>query len=103
MKKSPKAPTHLSKQAAAFWREVTRDFELESDAVLVLQSACECWDRAQGAREAIARDGMVLIGGKPHPALAVEKQAYSLFLRSMRQLGLDIVAPGSGVAAGRKF
>jgi hypothetical protein len=76
----------------AFWKRTLEEFELEADALLILRTACECFDRAQQAREAIAKDGLVS-AGKLHPAVGVEKQAYGLFLRAMRQLGLDIEAP----------
>jgi hypothetical protein len=76
-----------------FWAEVVGEYELEAEALLTLRAACENWDRAQQARELVNQDGLVL-NGKRHPAVDIEKQAYGLFLRSIRQLGLDIVAPG---------
>jgi hypothetical protein len=76
-----------------FWRKVNDEYELESDALLILRTACEQFDRAQQAREDIAKNGFS-IGNRVNPALAVEKVAVGLFLRSVRQLGLDIVAPG---------
>jgi len=88
-----KAPNHLSPEMKKFWRDVLKDYELESDALLVLRTAAEQWDRAQQARETLATEGITL-KDKKHPAIDVEKQAVGLFLRSMRQLGLDIVAPG---------
>lgn len=77
----------------AFWTEIMAQYELEVDARHLLRAACENWDRAQQAREQIAKDGL-LLEGRRHPAIDVEKQAYSLFSRLLRQLGLDVVAPG---------
>lgn len=94
-------PSHLSAPSKVFWASVVADFELESDALMVLRIACEQFDRAQQARRDIAKNGFTLIGGKPNPALAVEKQAVSLFYRGLRQLGLDVAAPGE--KPGRKF
>lgn len=91
--KSDTAPRHLSAEMKAFWAEIMAEYELEVDARLILRAACENWDRAQQAREQIAKDGL-LLDGRRHPAVDVEKQAYSLYLRAMRQLGLDVVAPG---------
>jgi phage terminase small subunit len=88
-----KPPRHLSAESRRFWNAILAEYELEAEALLVLRAACENWDRAQQAREAIAAEGLTL-GGKRHPAVDIEKQAYGLFLRSMRQLGLDVVAPG---------
>jgi phage terminase small subunit len=89
----PKPPKHFSEESRRFWRSINGEYELDADAVLLLRVACENWDRAQQARETIGREGLVL-GGKRHPAIDVEKQAYGLFLRAMRQLGLDVVAAG---------
>ena len=97
-----KPPNHLSPEMKRFWGGILKDFELESDALLVLRTACEQWDRAQQAREVLAQEGITL-NGKKHAAIDVEKQAVGLFLRSMRQLGLDIVAPGSGQPLGRRI
>jgi phage terminase small subunit len=76
-----------------FWNSVCDDYELEADALLILRVACENFDLAQQAREQVAKDG-VLKDDKRHPAIDVQKQSYSLFLRALRQLGLDVVAPG---------
>ncbi len=97
-----KPPNHLSSEMKKFWGNVLKDYELESDALLVLRTACEQWDRAQQAREVLANEG-ITIGGKKHKAIDVDKQAVGLFLRSMRQLGLDVVAPGSGLPLGRRI
>ena len=90
---TPKAPKHLSAEMKQFWAGVNEDFELQSDAVLILRCACENFDLAQEAREMVKKEGLTT-ENKRHPAIDVEKQAYSLFLRSMRALGLDIIQPG---------
>jgi phage terminase small subunit len=86
-------PGHLSPSMSKFWKQVNNDFELEADALLLLRTACEAFDRAQAAREAIACDGLI-VNNRRHPAVDIEAQSQSLFLRAMRQLGLDVVAPG---------
>jgi phage terminase small subunit len=92
----PKPPRHLSLQAKRFWRAVCSEYELECDALLILQTACEQWDRAQQARELLAREGLV-VDGRRHAGVDIEKQATGLFLRAMRQLALDVVEPGGDV------
>jgi phage terminase small subunit len=89
-----KPPKHLSPEARAFWEQVVEDYELTPDGALYLRAALENWDRSQQARETIAKEGMTL-DGKKHPAIDIEKQAYGLFLRAMRALGLDVIPPGS--------
>ncbi len=91
--KGPRPPQHLSPEMQQFWREVNAEYELETDARLTLRAACEAWDRAQSARTLIAAEGLT-VDGKRHRACDIESNAYGLFLRAMRALGLDIVAPG---------
>jgi len=86
-------PLYLSAEARRFWKRVNDDYELEPSALLVLKTACEAHDRAQQARRLIANEGMIL-GSRRHPATDVEATAQGLFLRAMRQLGLDIEQPG---------
>lgn len=86
-------PEHLTAESKHTWRRISREYELTPDAALLLRGALECWDRAQSARELVTREGLV-IDGKRHPGCDIEKQSYGLFQRFMRQLGLDILAPG---------
>jgi phage terminase small subunit len=86
-------PKHLSSESKRTFRRIADEYDLTPDAGLILATALTQWDRASQAREAIALDGFI-VGGKRNPALDVEKQAAGLFLRAMRQLGLDVAAPG---------
>lgn len=69
------------------------DYELESHHLLLLQAACEAWDRMQQARVAIKRDGAYLPDRygvrKPHPAIGVERDSRVAFARLVRELDLD--------------
>lgn len=91
--KHPSVPKHLSAESKRTWRRIASEYELTPDAAALLQVALENWDRAQAARELVNLEGLV-IDGKRHPGTDIEKQAYGLFLRAMRQLGLDIAQPG---------
>lgn len=86
-------PLYFSAEMRQFWARVVDEYELESDALLILRTACEAWDRAQQARKAIQADGLIL-NGRRHPGVDIEAASQNLFLRAMRQLGLDIVGPG---------
>ena len=86
-------PKHLSAESKRTWRRVAGEYDLTPDAEMLLRGALENWDRAQAARELVSREGIVL-NGKRHPAVDVEKQAYGLFQRFMRALGLDVAQPG---------
>jgi P27 family predicted phage terminase small subunit len=95
-------PAHLSIEMRRFWKRVTGEYDLESDARLILKTACEAYDRAAQARQLISTDG-ILLGMRRHPAIDVEAQSQGLFLRAMRQLGLDIEPSGPvGRPAGKR-
>ena len=87
--KLPPPPAHLSPEMADFWRKLTRDYEFSPEHLLVLRATAEAFDRAQVARERIAADGMIL-DGKRHPLLGVEAKSTELFLRGVRDLGLEV-------------
>jgi phage terminase small subunit len=59
--------------------------------------AAFAWDRAQQARLLVDAQGLVLLDrfnqAKPHPALAVERDNRSLYLRVCRELDLDGAGP----------
>src|SRR5574337_988848 len=89
-----KPPAHLSASSKRLWSALTRDFELDDAAgQSLLVAACEAYDRAQQAREVIAREGMFTLDRfeqpKPHPAIAVERDSRDAFVRAMRALKLD--------------
>jgi phage terminase small subunit len=86
-------PKHLSAESKRAWRRVSAEYELTPDAQLLLRGALENWDRAQAARVLVDAEGLV-VNGRRHPAVDIEKQAYGLFQRFLRQLGLDLVEPG---------
>jgi P27 family predicted phage terminase small subunit len=80
----PAPPAHLTKDAAAWWDSVVREYALEPHHLKLLQAGCEAWDRAQLARQAVASDGLTFVDGsgnlKANPAVAIERDArtYSL-------------------------
>jgi phage terminase small subunit len=92
-----KAPKHLRKATKQFWLQVVRDFALEPHHVRLLTHACECWDRVEQAREAVANDGAYFSDRfnqrKMHPALSVEKDNRTLFAKLIRELNLDVDSP----------
>ncbi len=85
----PGAPAHLSAAMAQFYMRLTGEFDFSQEHLAILQLGCEQFDRAQAAREAIARDGMIL-AGKRHPLIGVEAKSTELFMRAVRDLGLEV-------------
>ena len=70
-----------------------QDYDLGEHHSRLLTMACEAWDRACQAREILAKDGIV-IGGReaavrPHPCIAIERDARIAFARLIAQLNLD--------------
>lgn len=93
----PRPPKHLRKPTAAWWQLVSDDFELEPHHVRLLTLACEAWDRATQAREALAEHGLTFEDrfGTPRarPEVGIERDSRIGFVRTLRELGLDIAEP----------
>ena len=90
----PQPPAHLTDEAAAWWRDVLRDFELAPHHLRLLRAACEAWDRMQQARQALADHGGLTFTDergviRAHPAVAMERDARVAFARLVRELDLD--------------
>jgi len=89
-------PSHLSAAARKLWTQLTGDYHLDDAAgMLLLQSACEAFDRLQEARKLIDREGAVTRDrwgqAKPHPACGIERDARGQMHGALRLLKL---APG---------
>lgn len=97
MNAKTRPPRHLSDESRAWFAIVTKDFELESHHLKILQAAAECWDRSQQARELLKRDGLTFVDRhghiRPNPAATIERDQKALFARLVRELGLDVVEP----------
>ena len=95
------APEHLTAASCEWFESVVSQFVLEQHHVHLLTLAAEALDRADQARELIAREGLTVAGRegcKAHPAIAVEKDSRAAFGSLLKQLGLDKAgAPKRGV------
>jgi|1185.fasta_scaffold43875_2 hypothetical protein len=56
--KPTRPPAHLRAATRRWFASVLEDYDLEPHHVRLLQLAGEAWDRGQGAREALKRDGV---------------------------------------------
>jgi hypothetical protein len=92
-----RAPAHLRSDTRRWWTSVVAKWELEEHHVRLLTLAAEAWDRGQGAREAIARDGLTTPtrdgGQKLSPLVRIEQMAAITFARVLRELDLDLEPP----------
>lgn len=92
------APPHLRADTAAWWVSVSSEYPLEPHQLKILTLAAEAWDRGVEAREAIAKMGSVYIDRfaqpRARPEVAIERDSRISFARLVRELALDVSAPG---------
>jgi P27 family predicted phage terminase small subunit len=97
MTKLPAAPAHLRLETRRWWRQIVADYELESHHLRLFQAVCESWDEYRSATEVVRRDGQTVVDRfgqlKPHPLIAVARDARIAFYRGLRELALDVSAP----------
>ena len=94
----PKQPTlktsHLRPATKKWYDSIRAEYSLESHHLRILLTAAESWDRAAQAREAIEQTGLLVLDRygqhKVNPAVEAERSCKILFLRSIRELGLDV-------------
>jgi P27 family predicted phage terminase small subunit len=96
----PPPPAHLSPSAARWWAATVAAYVLHEHHLRLLQLTCEAWDRAQAAREQLDRDGLTVAGReggiRPHPCIAIERDARLAVARLVRELDLDTEPPVPG-------
>jgi P27 family predicted phage terminase small subunit len=89
----PKPPAYLSASTKRWWRSIVSVFVLESWQLAQLTLCAEQLDRANTAREVLAREGVTYPNrfGAPvkHPAVAIVEQAVGAFNRTLRELSLE--------------
>jgi P27 family predicted phage terminase small subunit len=104
MTRKPKPPTDLSREAKRLWQRLFDESDIDVVAEVLLDDLCRAWDRLQGARAILAKEGVVIVektgGGiekrRQHPAALIERDASARLMRAWRLLGYD-QAPPEGV------
>lgn len=90
----PKTPAGLGPCGAKFWKAVQSRYCLDTvDRREKLAVACRCLDDEAAAAAQIKIDGRYLegrFGAKEHPAGKVLRDSRVIFLRALRELGLDV-------------
>ena len=102
--RADKPPSHLSKEAKDIWYQINQTWSLENspDALLILRTGLESFDRLQQARAEIDKDGCTIktttaageIKVLKHPALEAEKSARGGLLQAFRMVGLEFESSG---------
>lgn len=90
----PEPPEWVQPPEREFWTATVRDYEVEGPALAMLEVACSAMQRLREAREVLDREGLVVPGryegtSRPHPLVAVERDARVQLLRALRELDLD--------------
>ena len=97
----PKPPADLTTAAKKLWGRIYDSAEMDEPAMVLLDSLCRSWDRAQAAHVLIERDGLVLVERTAHgdaksranPACAIERDSAASLMRAWRLLGFDQQPP----------
>src|SRR5438445_7129695 len=84
-----RAPGYLTAEARRHWRKFVEGWTLDGAALLILSVGLEAFDRMRGAQAVIRRDGLI-VEGRAHPAVQIERDARLAMLRALRQLNLDL-------------
>src|SRR5580765_5342903 len=92
------SPNHLKPATRAWFDQICRDFELESQHLRILQLAAEARDSYESARDAIADPGFTFVNKKhgdikPRPEVAIMQNSCLSFLRAWRELFLFVPLP----------
>ena len=95
--KTQKPPSHLRPATRRWWQSVVEQYELEQHHLKLLTLAAESWDRAQQARAAIDKHGLVYLDRfdqpRARPECAIERDNRIAFARLLRELTLDVEPP----------
>jgi len=95
----PEPPRHLRPATRLWWASVVADYTLEGHHVRLLTLASEAWDRAELARETLAKKGLTFIDKhkqpRARPEVSIANAAAITFARLLRELALDVAPPDS--------
>jgi P27 family predicted phage terminase small subunit len=76
-----------------WWQQVVSEYELDNHHLHLLRLGCESYDRCQQARQQLINEGTTFKDKngnlRAHPAIAIERDAKTSFVRIVRELGLD--------------
>lgn len=92
---TPTPPAGIGTAAAEWWRSVQSEFGIvDAAGTALLEQAALALDRAERARDVLARDGLSIMDrfGIPraHPLLPHLRDAESSFRSALRDLRLDV-------------
>lgn len=91
-------PDHLSDESKAIWNRLKEDYTIDESWYTALIVTLETLDHIRELEVVIKRDGLTSQNArtkaiKPHPLLASLDKARTLFVRSWKNLNLDVEPP----------
>ena len=93
----PETPKHLTVEAAGWGQRITPQWELDTPALLLLESALESFDRMRQAQRKLRKEGTQIKDRfgqvKQHPAILTERDSKSLMLRQLKALDNLLIFP----------
>jgi phage terminase small subunit len=106
--RGPKAPAYLEPVTRRWYAGIVRTYELEPHHFKLLEGAGAAWDQYEAARAIVAREGLTYLDRfkcpRARPEVAIMRDARILYARLLRELALDVTAPGDarppGLGAG---
>lgn len=94
--KKKKAPAHLSTESKRLWKSAFENYSIDDQAEMILLCGLEARDRREQARQAIEKDGAVVLDRfqqqKPSPWVGIERDSAATLARCFRLLGFDLAA-----------
>lgn len=105
--RGPRKPANLPEAASEMWDEIVPILKEAQVLNQIDRAALEAlvvqWHRGVQARQVLATEGLFSLGSTgqivPHPALDVERNAHTLFIRIAEQFGITPVARARIAAA----
>lgn len=90
---TPNPPKALSRQSKVLWRAIVADYDLEGHHLRLLRLFLEALERAEAAQALIDEAGVTVTDRfgqtKPHPAVAIKRDAETAAARLLRELDLE--------------
>jgi P27 family predicted phage terminase small subunit len=100
-KKGKRPPEHLGPDGRELWKRLISEYTIDDQqGFVLLQSACESFDRVKAAQAEIERFGLVVQNSatgaiKANPAATIERDARASMLAALKALRLDVeIIPG---------
>jgi len=96
--KIPKTPSGLNTAGKKFWKKVLSEFELsETHDLERLSMACRCLDDLKEIENRVETDGKFTLNRYgavvEHPGCKMIRDTRLLFIKIIREMGLDLVVP----------